>query len=134
MRKILRYYAITWFGLWLAKRWFPGGLVIIDGTEVLFEMALVLTIANLLVRPVVNILLLPFNLITLGAFRWVVNALMLWLTMKFVPGVAIAAFTYPGINWSGFIIPEFHLSVVGAYLYLSFFMSLTGTILFWLFR
>ncbi len=48
--------------------------------------ALVLGLVNLLVRPVVRLLTLPLNILTLGLFGWVVSALLLWAVSAFVPG------------------------------------------------
>lgn len=43
-------------------------------------VALVFTLVNMVVRPVVKLLSLPFYILTLGLFSLVVNALMLLLT------------------------------------------------------
>lgn len=43
-------------------------------------VALVFTLVNMIVRPVVKLLSLPFYILTLGLFSLVVNALMLMLT------------------------------------------------------
>jgi putative membrane protein len=54
--------------------------------------ALVLGIANAIVRPVLVFLTLPFTILTFGLFLLVVNALVLWLVAAFVPGVTIKGF------------------------------------------
>lgn len=41
--------------------------------------ALVLGIVNAVIRPVVLLLTLPLNILTLGLFTFVVNAFMLWI-------------------------------------------------------
>lgn len=56
------------------------------------EAGLVLGLVNTFVRPVVKLLTLPLNLITLGLFGLVVNALMLWLVSALVPGFSVAGF------------------------------------------
>ena len=43
-------------------------------------VALVFGILNMLVKPVLFLLTLPFFLVTLGLFTLVLNAVMLWLT------------------------------------------------------
>jgi putative membrane protein len=134
MRKLLRFFVVTIFCLWLTNSWFPEGLRITGGLLVLVKAGLALTLANLFVRPVVNLLLLPFNLITLGMFRWVVNAGMLWLVVRLVSGMSVAGFHYPGFTYQGFVIPGLQLSLVGAYIFLAFFISLVSTLLLWLFR
>lgn len=47
--------------------------------------ALVLAAANLLIRPFFMILSIPFIVVTLGLFIWLINALMLWITSLLVP-------------------------------------------------
>ena len=54
--------------------------------------ALVLAIANALVRPVVLVLTIPINLLTLGLFTLVVNALMLYLVAEVVSGFVVVGF------------------------------------------
>jgi putative membrane protein len=65
--------------LWAATRVVPG--ISFDGDwRLLFAVALVFGALNVSVRPVLMLLTLPFLIITLGFFTFVLNALMLWLT------------------------------------------------------
>lgn len=59
-------------------------------------VAVVFTLVNLIVRPVVALLSLPFYILTLGLFFLVVNALMLMLTGW------ITSFTDYGLRVDGF--------------------------------
>lgn len=52
--------------------------------------AAVLGLVNAFIRPLFLLLTLPINLLTVGLFTWVVNALMLWLTAALVPGFSVA--------------------------------------------
>jgi putative membrane protein len=54
--------------------------------------ALVLGVANAVVRPVLVLLTLPFTILTLGLFLFVVNALMLLLAAAFVDGFKVRGF------------------------------------------
>ena len=49
-------------------------------------------VVNAVIRPVVLILTLPINLLTLGLFTLVVNAAMLMLVSAVVPGFVIESF------------------------------------------
>lgn len=51
-----------------------------------------LGIVNAVIRPVVLILTLPINLLTLGLFTLIINALMLQLVAAVVPGFIIEGF------------------------------------------
>ena len=52
----------------------------------------ILVVVNAVIRPVVLVLTLPINLITLGLFTLVVNAAMLMLVSALVPGFVIESF------------------------------------------
>ena len=60
--------------------------------EAALLFALVLGILNALVRPVLLILTLPLNLVTLGLFTLVVNALVFWLATIAPVGVTVSGF------------------------------------------
>ncbi|MDR7521865.1 MAG: phage holin family protein [Armatimonadota bacterium] len=82
-------------GIYVATRVVPG-LRAPDPGAVLIA-ALVLGLVNASIRWVVLILTLPFNILTLGLFTLVVNALMLYLVAAIVPAsLQIASF------WSAF--------------------------------
>lgn len=55
--------------------------------------ALVIGIVNALVRPILLILTLPINIITLGLFTLFINALMFALAAYLVKGFTVANFT-----------------------------------------
>lgn len=55
--------------------------------------ALILGLVNAIIRPLLLILTLPVNIITLGLFTLVVNALMLWLAASIVKGFDVRNFT-----------------------------------------
>lgn len=94
--------------------------------------ALVLTLVNFLIKPLINILLLPINLITLGAFRWLINVLSLYLVTLIVPLFKVDAFLFPGFSYQGFIFPPINLNVFWAFVLASFLISLMTTFLLWL--
>ncbi len=54
--------------------------------------ALVMGLINAIIRPLVVLLTLPVNIITLGLFTLVINALMFWLAAYLVPGFDVYGF------------------------------------------
>jgi putative membrane protein len=78
-------------GLWLATYWLRDS-VHIDSAQTLLLAAVVLGIINAFVRPIVVILTLPLTLLTLGFFLLVVNALMVMLVARLIPGFHVAGF------------------------------------------
>jgi putative membrane protein len=54
--------------------------------------ALVLAFVNALIKPILILLTLPINLLTLGLFILVINGLMFWLVSAIVKGFYISGF------------------------------------------
>lgn len=131
MRRILRSFSIHLFVLWLVATNI-GGIDYQGNFNNLALGAAALTLAESLLKPVINLLLLPFNLVTLGVFRWVSSVITLYVATLLVPGFAITAFVYPGLSTNLFIIPEIQFSLITAYILLSFLVSFASSVLFWL--
>jgi putative membrane protein len=57
-------------------------------------VAIVLSVLNVLLKPLLVILTIPVTIVTLGLFLLVINALILLLCAKLVPGFSIDGFWY----------------------------------------
>jgi putative membrane protein len=57
-----------------------------------FVVAVVLGLVNAVIRPIILLLTLPINILTLGLFTFVINALMVLLVAAIVPGFGVASF------------------------------------------
>lgn len=64
----------------------------IDGMIPALVAAVVLGIMNAILRPILLILTLPINILTLGLFTLVINGMMLSLTAKVVKGFFVTGF------------------------------------------
>ncbi len=84
-------------------RWSVNLLALVTATKIIdglriqsLEMGILaaglLSIVNAVIRPVVLILTLPINLLTLGLFTLVINAALLMLVSDVVPGFVIESF------------------------------------------
>jgi putative membrane protein len=71
--------------------WLVPGVVLTGIVPALFAGAL-LGFVNAIIRPILLLLTLPFTLITLGLFIFVVNAICFALTAALVPGFEISGF------------------------------------------
>ena len=67
----------------------PGVEVTLLGAIVL---AVVLALINVFIKPIVSLLTLPLNIVTLGLFSLVVNALLVLLAAMIVPGFSVVGF------------------------------------------
>lgn len=69
-----------------------GGIEVTNYGQALLA-AFVLSVLNVLIRPILIILTAPILLLTLGLFLWVINAWLLMLTSKVVDGFKVRDFT-----------------------------------------
>ena len=68
-------------------------LPIVASTPLHFLWAgIVLGLVNLMIRPVLIILTIPLNLITLGVFTLIINTWMIMLTSGLLPGFYVPGF------------------------------------------
>lgn len=131
MKRYLRHLFYNFLAL-IFTGYVLAGVKFVGGYQTILLTALVLTAVNLLVRPLVKLLLLPINLLTLGAFRWLINLIALYLVTVIVPQFQIKSFTFTGFTYQGFVVPTVNLSVFWAFLVTSLVLSLSTTFLFWL--
>ena len=81
---------LTALTLFLLAEYFPG--IEIDKVSTAIVAALVFGLLNFLLKPILVILTLPINILTLGLFTLVINAFLLWLVGEVVPGFSINNF------------------------------------------
>ena len=132
IRLFLRSIAINLASIYIAAQILSGVITYVGGYQTLLAAALIIAVVNLFVRPVINLLLLPIHLVTLGLFRWVANLATLFIVTKFVPNLQIHAFVFQGLDLKYVIIPSFHFSAFGAFLVATVILTLTFHFLYWL--
>lgn len=64
----------------------------VDGFYTALIVALILGVLNITLKPILMILTLPLNLITLGLFSFVINAGLILLIASFVKGFQVDGF------------------------------------------
>jgi putative membrane protein len=89
--------AISMVSLGLAARLIPG--IHVNDWVTLLLAALLLSVVNAVIKPILVLLTLPVTLVTLGLFLLVVNAAMLGLVAWLLPGFAIAGLVPAVLGW-----------------------------------
>ncbi len=99
--KILKSILITGLSIALLAYLLPT--VSYQNLTALILASIVLTLLNKIVKPILKILFLPVNIVTLGLFSWVINLALLALATYLVPGFQIKAMVLFGqpIGWLG---------------------------------
>lgn len=131
MKKILQHYIIATLSLYIISS-FISGIIFDKGMESLLLAGVGLAVSLMIIKPIINILLIPINLVTFGLFRWVSSAIALYLVILIVPGFKIINFSFPGYPTKWFSLPSFNLNGILAIIAFSFLISLFTSFLTWL--
>ena len=87
--KLFFHWLIAALAIGIAAYIVPGVGITLVGTLI---AAVVLGALNLFIRPILLVLTLPINVVTLGLFSLVINALLVMLAAFVVPGFTVAGF------------------------------------------
>jgi putative membrane protein len=112
--EFLAHWAIMALSLWVAGFIFQG--ITFSNKKALFVSALLLGLANAIIRPIIILLTIPLTLVTFGFFLLVINALMILLVSSVVPGFKVSGF------WTAFFASIF-ISVLSFFVGLFIFQS-----------
>lgn len=110
-----------------------GGFLLEPSWLTYLMASLVFVLVNWVVSPIVKLLLLPINLLTLGLFRWVASIIVLYVFDLLYGGVTIQAYQFPGFQSGILAIPPGNVSLfwtlVLSSLTISLSYSLVSTLL-----
>lgn len=84
---------LSGLAVFIASYILPG--VHVDNFVTAIIVAIVLGVANAIIKPILLILTLPINILTLGLFTLILNGLIVLLVSNIVPG-----FKVHGIGWA----------------------------------
>lgn len=131
MKYLVRLFLFNVFAIWFTSQILPA-LVIVGSWQVIIVAGFVLSVLTLIVQPILRILFIPINILTLGLLSWLINVVVIYLLTVLVPEVLIKPWTFPGFSWEGFSVPPFHLTYIVALIIVSvsitFFSNLLHTI------
>ncbi|MEB3245017.1 MAG: phage holin family protein [Vampirovibrionales bacterium] len=88
MVQLLLHWVLSSLILFAIAYFLPGISIVNFGAALV--ATLVLSIVNLIVKPILSLLTLPINLLTLGLFSFIINALMFMLAASLVPGFEVS--------------------------------------------
>ena len=87
MLRFIVQFLVTAFALWLAAQVVPGVGFVDTGSLLL--AAILLGIANAVVRPILTVLTFPLTIVTFGLFLLVVNAAVIGLVAALLGGFVV---------------------------------------------
>jgi putative membrane protein len=90
--KIILHWLVSAVSIIIAAYVLPG--VHVSGIVAALVLAVILGVINAFIRPLLIILTLPLSILTLGLFTLIINAVLVMLAARLVPGVSIDGFLW----------------------------------------
>ncbi len=133
MRTLFKHFLIDTLSLYIISLT-VSGMVFERGIYTLLLAGLVLMLTTMVIKPIINILLLPINLVTFGLFKWVGYAITLYLVTLIVPGFKLLDFAFKGIATYWFTLPALTIEGALAFLAFSFLISFISSLVYWILK
>lgn len=112
----MKHFVKTWvfnvFAIWIIHEWIPA-FIVGGGWKNIIISGGILSLLLLFIRPIIKILFIPINFLTLGLISWMVNVIVFYLFTLVAPDVTIVPWMYPGWSWQGFTIPSTTIPYLG---------------------
>ncbi len=122
MKKIFKFTLLLTFSLITINQiW--GNLTFQNIPWSIIKIAFVLSIFEVILKPIIKVLLLPINILTLGTFRIIINTFGLYLVTFLFSDFQVGNINYPSTNFWGIQIPQLTFNGFFAYLITSLTLS-----------
>lgn len=132
MKRILRSFLVEIGVLYIVSQ-LSSGIHFEKGIESMVIAGVALALATFVVKPIINILLLPINLVTFGVLRWLSQAVTLYLVDLVLPDFSITSFDFAGYSTNYIYIPALHVpSALLAYVIFSLIISIFASVIYWI--
>ena len=133
MKTLLRNTLFNAFSIFLISQ-LISGMRVYGGLLTYIIAGLVLTLLMKLLKPILNLLALPLNIITLGLFSFVINVIIFYVLTVLVVGITISAFILPDLSFAGITISSRHIDIIFAFVIVSILQSVVVSFLTWLMK
>lgn len=131
MKTLLRNFLINLITLIVVTRIMPG-LVVMGGARGFILSAIALMVLNVAIIPLLKVMFLPLNILTLGLFTWAINVIGLYVLTALFPQLKLIPYNFPGWDLGWIIIPQYDLNVLMVATISSLLLGFIAHFLHWL--
>lgn len=132
MKPFFQETVINGVAIYIASLYFSG-ISVSGGFWSFATAAALLAVGFRILRPVLNIMTLPLNLITFGLFQLLTIAFIVFLITLLYPNLRITPFYFEGTQFFGIIIQPFQVGLFLSYIIISGTIYFINKAIFWLF-
>lgn len=133
MKSLIKSWAIATISLYLTTLLIPG-VKISGGIKSYLIAGVILVLLNMFLKPLIQLLFLPINLLTLGLLGWLVSVAILWAARMITPNLTINSFYFAGWHYQGFIVPAMRLSIFWTTTLTAFLLNLISSLMNWIIK
>ena len=133
MKGLIRNTVINGLSLAVLNQVVPG-VTVLGGFKTFVIAGFILSLLLLIIKPILNILSLPLNMVTLGLFSFFTNSIILYLLTVFVTDVTVSKFTFNGYTFAGFVIPVMNFNTFYAFVLTAAVLSIIIAFFDWLIK
>ena|SRR5581483_10579585 len=132
MKKILRGIASYSVALYIASVLYTG-LHVVGGLQTFILAGVLLAASYMILKPILSVISLPLNVLTLGIFSWILVTGLFFAMTKLNSNITVVPFsTYP-LNLDHFHLPSFHLNAFLSYFVISATIYVLANAIEWIF-
>lgn len=131
MKKLLRNVFLNAWSLFILSLLIEG-VRISGGLETYVVGGIILTLLFMILKPILKIITIPLNFITLGTFSFVINAIIFYILTIIVPQISITSFKFQGLSFYGFTIPGIYFNSLFAYVVSALLFSFIFSAINWI--
>jgi uncharacterized membrane protein YvlD (DUF360 family) len=133
MHYLLQQVVISYIALYLTMALFPSGITINGGFFGILYASVLLVLGFVILRPVLNIFALPFNIATIGLFSIASTVVVIFLISVIDKDFGVHAFQFQGVSLPAINVPSFYLNIFLSYLVISVTIQLVHKLSMYIF-
>jgi len=133
MRSLLKKYLLTLTVVYTLTLFIPA-VSIAQGWSGLFYASLVLSILFYIARPIVNLIMLPLNILTLNLSAWLINIVIFYLWTVLVPEVEVIEWSFAGASFGNFIFSSYNFAGWQVIIICAIFITMLNQFLNWVMK
>lgn len=118
MKKILKYTLLFTFAL-ITYRYLWGNIEFTNQPGSIVLVGLILAFFEIILKPIIKLLLLPINILTLGLIRFIIDTLGLYLAIFLIGDFSLNSVGSSGTLWQSYGLPPFQFSGIASYIFTS---------------
>jgi uncharacterized membrane protein YvlD (DUF360 family) len=133
MKQLLKKYLVTVITIYILMNIIPS-FIIKGNLKNFLYICLILSFLTYLVKPIINLIMLPINIITLNLSAWIINIFIFLFWSLLMRDVTINAWDFNGINLGFINIDSIIFPAWQTIIILAIFYILLSKFLFWVIR